>query len=94
MKATPALRIARVTLLAVLAFGLMTLGLVFGPPTGAWAQIGGEARMRLWDGERIQQLDPAMMGRAVDWTVAMQIYSGLVRFKPGTAEYEPDLAER
>jgi peptide/nickel transport system substrate-binding protein len=50
--------------------------------------------MRLREGVRMQQLDPAVMGRAQDYFVALQIYNGLVRFKPGTAEYEPDLAER
>jgi peptide/nickel transport system substrate-binding protein len=40
-------------------------------------------------------IDPAYSNRLPDWQLTMNVYSGLVRQKPGSlAEVEPDLAER
>lgn len=77
------------------ALALLAALLVAGwPQPAVWGQARTEVRMRLRDGVRMQQLDPMVMGRAQDWFVSSQIYNGLVRFKTGTGEYEPDLAER
>jgi peptide/nickel transport system substrate-binding protein len=50
-----------------------------------------EVAIRLRD-QDMQQLDPAFISRAGDDWIAKNIYSGLVRWKIGTAEIEPDLA--
>jgi len=50
-----------------------------------------EVSIRLRD-QDMQQLDPAFISRAGDDWLAKNIYSGLVRWKIGTAEIEPDLA--
>jgi len=41
-----------------------------------------------------RNLDPVYRTRAADYFVYYNIFSHLVRWKPGTAELEPDLAER
>src|SRR5690606_6059460 len=38
-------------------------------------------------------LDPAHFSLINDYVIARQVYNGLVRYKPGTTEIEPDLAE-
>jgi peptide/nickel transport system substrate-binding protein len=73
---------------------MLALMLAVWPSPEAWGQAVTEVRMRLRDGVKMQQLDPVEMGRAQDWFVSSQIYNGLIRFKPGTGEFEPDLAER
>ncbi|MGQ0571590.1 MAG: ABC transporter substrate-binding protein [Armatimonadota bacterium] len=89
MRAASVRQILRLGILAVLVASV-----ALGMSQGAWGQASGEVRMRQRDGVRMQQLDPLVMGRAQDWFVSSQIYNGLVRFKLGTAEFEPDLAER
>jgi ABC-type transport system substrate-binding protein len=61
-------------------------------PTGAPAlEDLPEVAIRLRD-QDMQQLDPAFISRAGDDWIAKNIYSGLIRWKIGTADIEPDLA--
>ncbi|MBC7078611.1 MAG: ABC transporter substrate-binding protein [Synergistales bacterium] len=41
----------------------------------------------------IENVDPAYITAVSDQYIATNVYSGLVRYKPGTGEIEPDLAE-
>jgi peptide/nickel transport system substrate-binding protein len=41
-----------------------------------------------------RNLDPAHLPGSPDYQIAMNVYSGLVRYKLGSTEVEPDLAER
>jgi dipeptide transport system substrate-binding protein len=67
------------------------------PPAATQAQPPASAAdlpeisIRLRD-QDMQQLDPAFISRAGDDWIAKNIYSGLVRWRIGTAEIEPDLA--
>src|SRR5688500_14085251 len=61
------------------------------PTTAPAAENLPEVAIRLRD-QDMQQLDPAFISRAGDDWIAKNIYSGLVRWKIGTAEIEPDLA--
>lgn len=42
----------------------------------------------------IETLDPPMVSRAPDYEFVMNVFNGLVRYKPGETAVEPDLAER
>lgn len=42
----------------------------------------------------INNLDPPLVNRAPDYNFVMNVFNGLVRYKPGETAVEPDLAER
>ncbi|MDQ7844065.1 MAG: ABC transporter substrate-binding protein [Armatimonadota bacterium] len=78
-----------------LLVGLGAVLLVLGSLPGAGDAQGTRPSIRV----RLQfsparNLDPVYRTRAADYFVYYNIFSHLVRWKPGTAELEPDLAER
>jgi len=50
-----------------------------------------ELVVSIW--EDVDKLDPTVDSLTADFAVNINIYNALVRFKPGTGEIEPDLAE-
>jgi len=70
---------------------LFLVGLVScARPTPAQEKV---LRARLYFTD-IKQLDPIQIGSAAEHFVAVNIYSNLVRYRTGSGEIEPDLAER
>ncbi|MBI4280519.1 MAG: ABC transporter substrate-binding protein [Armatimonadetes bacterium] len=81
----------RTTVLVVLTALLLAAGLW----SGASAQQAGRSNtLRFVLSQNLVTLDPANLGFAADRVVAQNVFSGLVTFKPGTAEVIPDLATR
>lgn len=76
-------------LLATLALGGWLGGLAAPSPAQAAEQV---LRVRLLGD--IEGLDPAHIRSPHENYLAWNIYNALIRYKPGTAELEPDLAER
>lgn len=71
-----------------------------GNPTGAGSQAPSSQataqkrkQIKLGDNTRVKSLNPALTNQAMDVLIYRNIFSGLVRYKPGTAEIAPDLAE-
>ncbi|MBI4278217.1 MAG: ABC transporter substrate-binding protein [Armatimonadetes bacterium] len=76
--------------LAALLALVMVLA-VLGISRPGWSQSATEFRFAT--NEDMVNLDPAQLSIAGDRLIAENIYNGLLRFKPGTTEVLPDLAE-
>jgi peptide/nickel transport system substrate-binding protein len=63
-------------------------------PAAAPAPAANRKDLRIRLGGDGASLDPAVASLQQDASVVQQLYSGLVRLKIGTNEFEPDLAER
>lgn len=76
-----------------------TMALLTGGLRSAAAQDGTPVEVED-DGETVQlrmisdvvSVDPATIGNTSDHSIAILVYSGLARYKPGGVEVEPDLA--
>lgn len=76
--------------LALLAVVLLVL-----VPAGApQAQTSGEKVLRMGYTADFVTLDPPRITTMPDYPLAMNIFNGLVRYKPSGLDVEPDLAER
>ncbi|MBI4280237.1 MAG: ABC transporter substrate-binding protein [Armatimonadetes bacterium] len=64
------------------------------PPGSAWGAGAPEDEIRTGYSRDFQSVDPAHIPGSPDYQAAMNIYSGLVRYKKDSTEVEPDLAER
>jgi peptide/nickel transport system substrate-binding protein len=76
-------------LLAALALVLVAAG-----PSAPRAAHAADAALRVRVLGDISTLDPALIRSPNENYLAWNIYNALIRYKPGTAELEPDLAER
>ena len=54
---------------------------------------GPKALAMAW-GNDIKTMDPAMVTSSPDYNVTMQLFNGLVRYRPNSIDIEPDLALR
>src|SRR5690625_1114726 len=71
--------------------GVVLLGGLLLAVLGGGAQAQGTIRVALpAEGDT---LDPTHMSLTTSFSIATNIYSGLVRYAPGTIELMPDLAE-
>jgi ABC-type transport system substrate-binding protein len=68
--------------------------LVLVPAGAPLAQTTGEKILRMGYTADFTTLDPPRITQMPDYPLAMNMYNGLVRYKPNGLEVEPDLAER
>ncbi len=80
--------VARVLVLVLILAMTLTLAAGCKPKT---ADLRTELNVRLQYSEA-KQFDPSVIARASEYFVTKNLYDGLVRFKPGSFEIEPDLA--
>ncbi|MBI4278747.1 MAG: ABC transporter substrate-binding protein [Armatimonadetes bacterium] len=83
------------------AMGLAVAGALLGsaawvpvPEGTAWGGAAPENEIRVGYARDYQSTDPAHIPGSPDYQAAMNIYSGLVRYKKDSTDVEPDLAER
>ena len=86
----------------VLAAGMAAAGAaMFGgslermrmPAAAQGTKSDPKALVMAW-GNDIKTMDPAMVTSSPDYNVTMQLYNGLVRYRPNSIDIEPDLALR
>ena len=69
-------------------FALWCIALLLGISSAAWAQ----SEIRIGVPGEGDTLDPAQLSFVPSFAVSTNIYSGLVRYTPGTLDLQPDLA--
>ncbi|MGQ0568897.1 MAG: ABC transporter substrate-binding protein [Armatimonadota bacterium] len=68
--------------------------LLLVPATAPLAQTTGEKVLRMGYTADFVTLDPPRITTMPDYPIAMNLFNGLVRYKPNGLDVEPDLAER
>jgi peptide/nickel transport system substrate-binding protein len=77
-----------IALVIVLAFAMVL------PVAGCKVKPPSEKVLTISYYVPVETLDPPMVSRAPDYEFIMNVFNGLVRYKPGETSVEPDLAER
>ena len=76
----------------ILLSAAATIAIIAAGPTGAQTPKQGGAAIVAFNNE-LSTLDPQIGYDWQNWSVIKSIFDGLMDYKPGTTELEPDLAE-